>query len=84
MLCCCLHIKPFFLPNMSSTPSVRPDSSSREIQILWLQRENPKNNREKSRYVANANVPCTRAQHTKESKMFRKYMYTKQIKQKEF
>ena len=27
--CCCLHIKPFFLPNdIGSTPSVRPDSSS--------------------------------------------------------
>ena len=27
--CCCLHIKPFFLPkDISSTPSVRPDSSS--------------------------------------------------------
>ena len=27
--CCCLQIKPFFLPNgISSTPSVRPDSSS--------------------------------------------------------
>ena len=25
--CCCLHIKPFFLPNISSTLSVRPDSS---------------------------------------------------------
>ena len=25
--CCCLHIKPFF-PHISSTPSVRPDSSS--------------------------------------------------------
>ena len=29
MAVCCLHIKPFFLPNdISSTPSVRPDSSS--------------------------------------------------------
>ena len=28
-VCCCLHIKPFFLPNdISSTPSVLPDSSS--------------------------------------------------------
>ena len=27
--CCCLHIQPFFLPNdISSTPSVLPDSSS--------------------------------------------------------
>ena len=27
--CCCLHIKPFFLPNdISSTPSVLPDSLS--------------------------------------------------------
>ena len=27
--CCCLHIKTFFLPNdISSTPSVLPDSSS--------------------------------------------------------
>ena len=27
--CCCLHMKPFFLPNdISSTPSVLPDSSS--------------------------------------------------------
>ena len=27
--CCCLHIKPFFLPNdISSTPSVLPDPSS--------------------------------------------------------
>ena len=37
--CCCLHIKRFFLPNdISSTPSVLPDSSSYgEIQILWSQ-----------------------------------------------
>ena len=28
-ICCCLHIKPFFLPSdISSTPSVLPDSSS--------------------------------------------------------
>ena len=34
---CCLHIKPFFLPNISSTPSVLPDSSLGEIQILLSQ-----------------------------------------------
>ena len=42
--CCCLHITPFFLPNdISSTPSVLPDSLS-EIQILWSQTVREKTN----------------------------------------
>ena len=39
-ICCCLHIKTFFFffpTYMSSTPSVHPESSSYEIQILWSQ-----------------------------------------------
>ena len=36
--CCCLHIKPLFLPNdISSTPSVLPDSYPRDIQIMLSQ-----------------------------------------------
>ena len=44
---CCLHIKPFFLPNISSPPSVLPDSSYRDtwylVQIMWWQTETEKN-----------------------------------------
>ena len=42
--CCCLHIKPFFLPkDISSTPSVLPVIHPREIKTLWSQwdREKP-------------------------------------------
>ena len=74
--CCCLHMKRTILPNISGTPSVRPDSSPfilERYQIMWSQDcETEKTKRKKiankSRRVgkSNANVPVTRAQKTRQ------------------
>ena len=55
--CCCLHIKPFFLPNdvISSTPSVLPDSScSRDTNSVAQATVREKPNAKESRWANQA------------------------------